>query len=105
MMKRIGLDILLLLFIVSVASAKVGGGEIIFEVKKEGNVIFSHDSHVDSIGLKCTDCHDSLFLTKERHRKVTMAEMGKGQSCGACHNGKKAFDVKARANCDNCHKK
>ena len=44
-----------------------------------------------------------LYITKEKHKKVTMAQMQKGQSCGACHNGKRAFDVKG--NCDNCHKK
>ncbi len=104
-MKRIGPGILLLLFVASIVSAKVGGGEITFEIKKEGNVIFSHDSHVGSIGLKCTDCHDVFYVTKEKHKHVTMGQMQKGQSCGACHNGKKAFDVKAKANCNNCHKK
>ncbi|HUL00242.1 MAG TPA: c(7)-type cytochrome triheme domain-containing protein [Nitrospirota bacterium] len=37
-------------------------------------------------------------------KKVTMQEMDKGQSCGACHNGQKAFDVKDKNNCKKCHK-
>jgi c(7)-type cytochrome triheme protein len=104
-MKKMGLGILLFLLIAPLVSAKVGGGEITFKVKKEGNVIFSHDIHVGAMGLKCTDCHDDPFVTKEKHKPVTMAQMQKGQSCGACHNGKKAFEVKAKTNCNNCHKK
>lgn len=81
--------------------ARVGGGDITYEVQGAGKAIFSHDSHV-SKGLKCTDCHDALYVTKEKHKHVSMSEMQKGKSCGACHNGKKAFDVKA--GCNNCHK-
>ena len=33
---------------------------------------------------------------------VTMAQMEKGKTCGACHNGKRSFAV--TANCDRCHK-
>lgn len=101
-MRGIGFGILAILFLVAVASAKVGGGDISFEEKMFGNVTFSHDNHVAGIGLKCTDCHASLYITKEKHKKVTMADMKKGQSCGACHNGKGAFDLK---DCKSCHKK
>ena len=31
-----------------------------------------------------------------------MADMEKGKTCGACHNGNKAFTV--AGNCGNCHK-
>ena len=102
-MKLLTVGILVIAFVASSGLAGVGGGDITFEVKDRGNVTFSHDNYVTSVGLKCTDCHDSLFITKEKHKKVTMAQMQKGQSCGACHNAKKAFDVKA--NCSNCHKK
>lgn len=85
-----------------VTGSKVGGGDIVF-VEKTGNVTFSHDNHVGAVGLKCTDCHDSLYITKKKHTKATMVQMQKGKSCGFCHNGKKAFDVKG--NCNNCHKK
>ena len=88
----------------SIALGRIGGGDIVFTPQKSGEVIFSHNVHVGSIGLKCTNCHDGLFLTKEKHKKVTMIQMEEGQSCGACHNGKKAFDVKTKANCNNCHK-
>jgi c(7)-type cytochrome triheme protein len=104
-MKTLVVGILIILFLVSFVSAKTGGGDITFEVKKAGDVIFSHESHAGSIGLKCTDCHDSLYVTKEKDKSVTMAQMQKGASCGSCHNGKKAFDVKIKENCDQCHKK
>jgi len=84
-------------------SGKVGGGDIMFKVKSAGNVTFSHDSHVKGVGLRCTDCHDKLFITRAKDKPVTMAQMRKGISCGGCHNGKKAFNV--TGNCGNCHKK
>ncbi|MGB9629885.1 MAG: cytochrome c3 family protein [Thermodesulfobacteriota bacterium] len=87
----------------NIVLGRIGGGDISFKSGKARDVIFSHDTHVSDIGFKCTDCHDGLYTTKEKHRKVTMADMRKGSSCGACHNGKRAFDV--RANCSNCHKK
>lgn len=102
-MKKIVHGVFCIIFAASISFAVVGGGDISFEVKKAGNAIFSHDNHVGGVGLKCTDCHDSLYTTKEKHKHITMAQMQKGKSCGACHNGKKAFDVKA--NCSNCHKK
>jgi c(7)-type cytochrome triheme protein len=94
--------IFLALLLSSIAFAKVGGGDIVFEVKK-GKVTFSHESHVKSAGLACQECHDKLFVTKAKDKKATMADMGKGKSCGACHNGKRAFTVKG--NCENCHQK
>ncbi len=102
-MKSVLLGLLAVFLLASLVSATVGGGNITFEVKSAGNVVFSHDNHVGGVGLKCTDCHDSLYITKEKHKAVSMAQMQKGKSCGACHNGKKAFDVKAA--CNNCHKK
>ncbi len=102
-MKKGLFGLLVVLLLASFVSAKIGGGDVVFEEKSAGNVIFSHDSHVGGLGLKCTDCHDALYVTKEKHKRATMAQMQKGKSCGACHNGRKAFDVKA--NCGNCHKK
>jgi c(7)-type cytochrome triheme protein len=102
-MKSIIIGMLSVLLMFSFAGAKVGGGDIVFKETKTGSVIFSHNSHVEGIGLKCTDCHDALFTTKAKHKKVSMAQMQKGQSCGACHNGGKAFSIKD--SCKNCHKK
>jgi c(7)-type cytochrome triheme protein len=102
-MKRAGLGFFVLLFFASMVSAKAGGGDISFEVKGSGTVMFSHDSHLSAGKLQCTDCHASLYVTNEKHKKATMKQMQQGKSCGACHNGKKAFDVKG--GCNTCHKK
>lgn len=91
------------LLLLTTGGARVGGGDITFKVKGMGNVTFSHENHVVSYELRCTHCHDSLFLTRAKHRMVTMKQMQQGQACGACHNGKRAFSVKG--NCDLCHTK
>lgn len=85
------------------ALATVGGGDVTLQVKEAGNVVFSHDRHVADIGLKCQECHVKLYLDAKQHVKVTMTEMEKGKSCGACHDGKAAFSVKG--DCNKCHAK
>src|SRR5512146_1659567 len=84
------------------AWGKVGGGDITFSVKGAENVVYSHDSHVTRIGLKCTDCHYKIFKMAKLQKQATMAEMQNGASCGVCHNGQKAFAVKT--NCNRCHR-
>jgi len=74
--------------------AAVGGGDVTLK-SKGGNVVFSHEMHVSGAGQKCTSCHDKLYTNAKQHKKATMKEMQKGKSCGACHNGKTAFSVKA----------
>ena len=82
------------------AFAAVGGGDITLK-SKGGDVVFSHDTHVEGMALACTECHDKLYLSKGQHKSVTMKQMQKGKSCGTCHNGKKAFSVKG--DCAKCH--
>jgi c(7)-type cytochrome triheme protein len=85
----------------SAAWGVVGGGEIVFIPTGAGNVVYSHETHVTKVGLKCTECHYKIFINRQSHKKATMADMQQGQSCGACHNGTRAFDVKG--NCNKCH--
>ena len=80
----------------------VGGGDITLK-SRQGDVLFSHDLHVARVGAKCQQCHDSLYTNAVQHKSVTMRQMQEGKSCGACHNGKQAFSVKA--DCARCHKK
>jgi c(7)-type cytochrome triheme protein len=82
--------------------AAVGGSNVTLK-NKGGEVLFSHDAHVSAAGQKCTACHDKLYTNVKQHKKVTMKEMQKGKSCGACHNGKSAFSVKG--DCARCHNK
>ena len=86
----------------SPALAVVGGGDVTLK-NRGGDVAFSHEAHVDGVGLECTACHADLYTSSKQHKQVTMKQMQKGKSCGACHNGKKAFSVKG--GCATCHKK
>ena len=84
--------------------ADTDGGDIAYPVKNVGNVTFSHESHVKGEGVKCETCHPKIFpMSKEEGKRFSMEQMKKKQACGACHDGKKAFDV--RQNCVVCHKK
>jgi len=73
--------------------------EINFEVQETGPVQFSHKFH--SQAYKCDDCHYGIFATGKDAKRFTMAQMESGNSCGACHDGKTAFSVKA--SCSKCH--
>jgi c(7)-type cytochrome triheme protein len=92
-----------MLLAVSIVSARVGGGDIVFESKRIGNVVFSHETHVELMGFNCTECHPATFVTKEQHKKTAVIHKRGSQSCGACHNGKDSFDL--RTNCTICHSK
>ena len=96
---------ILSLILVSLGAARIGGGDIAFKGGMAGDAIFRHDTHAMDAGFKCTDCHDSLYVTKQKDKRVSMEQMQKGKSCGACHNGKEAFSVKVKADCNRCHAK
>lgn len=84
------------------AMAAVGGGEITLK-NKGGTVVFSHELHVAGLGQTCQACHPKLYVNVKQHKVVPMKAMRTGASCGACHNGTKAFSVKG--NCAKCHTK
>lgn len=73
---------------------------ITYPVKSAGTVVFSHATHLAKTGGACRSCHNGKVITKEKG--VTMAQMEKGKTCGACHDGKRAFTV--AGSCDRCHK-
>ena len=87
----------------SIALGRIGGGDIQYEVKRAGDVTFSHDLHVELMGFSCTQCHPVALVAKNQHEPAKMIHQRQSQSCGICHNGKEAFDL--RANCYICHKK
>lgn len=88
------------------ASAKIGGGDVTYEPKGVGKVIFAHDYHVNLKNQKCSNCHYKTFQMKsgESTFKMDMSTLTKGQFCGSCHDGAKAFDVKDANSCKRCHK-
>ena len=69
-----------------------------------GKVTFDGKVHADK-GLKCDACHPKLFKMKKGEDKVTMAAINKGEFCGACHDGTKAFKASDPKTCNKCHKK
>jgi c(7)-type cytochrome triheme protein len=75
--------------------------DIVFAARNGGSIIFSHQKHLASraINDNCNICHEKIYRTKSK-RPVTMAEMEKGRSCGACHEGRSAFPL---AECSGCH--
>jgi len=75
--------------------------EVTYTIKGLGSAVFSHNIHIAKTNGACRSCHNGKVITG-RQRAVTMAEMEKGRTCGACHNGKRAFTV--TANCNRCHK-
>jgi c(7)-type cytochrome triheme protein len=68
-----------------------------------GPVTFTHASHL-ARGAKCADCHPGLFKMRRGGASLTMDAMAAGKACGACHNGKKAFEAMDAEKCATCHK-
>jgi DmsE family decaheme c-type cytochrome len=76
------------------------GEELVFEEGPKP-VIFSGQVHADH-GLKCKDCHTSLFQKEKGNAKIAFEDHAAGkQYCFACHNGTKAYAPKG--NCNKCH--
>lgn len=86
-------------FSVTERCATCHAGDIIYKNVDEGNVTFPHSSHLEN--FSCDECHPKLFIPDQRANKATMADMEKGKSCGACHNGDGAFNV--AEDCESCH--
>lgn len=71
-----------------------------------GQVTFNHVTHIDTAKPDCTVCHPrpfSILGSKGGARAVmTHEKFDKGEQCGTCHNGKKAFALED--DCTNCHR-
>lgn len=94
-----------LLLAVGMALAVPAGKTTVFEVKGADKVTFDGKNHADK-GLKCNDCHTKVFpMKRSAAGTYTMEKMNKGENCGTCHNGEKAFKSSDAANCAKCHKK
>ena len=78
--------------------------DVTIKIPNFGKVVFNHSKHFLQEGIKnnCKACHNAIFNLRAKPRtRFTMADMEKGKSCGACHNGKRAFGL---ADCIKCHK-
>jgi len=72
-----------------------------------GQVSFNHETHlprIETSARACATCHETSFSLRRRGQAlagpVTMERMRKGELCGACHDGAKAFAVD---DCTSCH--
>ncbi|UFS69826.1 cytochrome c3 family protein [Geomonas sp. RF6] len=74
--------------------------EITFKSKGIAPALFSHKVH--TAAYSCKECHTKLFPYQAGVKHATMAQMEKGKSCGACHDGKTTFS--AAGDCNKCHK-
>lgn len=78
------------------------------EWAKAFTVNFSHREHIGKKNMNCATCH-TVFAGAARGRQVSSpaASMhfasGRGQSCAACHNNKRAFGPGDFSNCKRCH--
>jgi c(7)-type cytochrome triheme protein len=86
------------------SAEKVGGGDLTFTPKNALPVVFSHERHVKGAGLKCVRCHYQIFTMAQGSYSMNMEKITKGDFCGKCHDGQKAFDVKDKKNCSRCHR-
>lgn len=85
-----------------IASARWIDDIVLFANEDAGNVAFSHYQHLEILGKNCVLCHNRVFnIDRSKNQPATMEQMAAGQSCGACHNGSKAFSVEE--NCETCH--
>ena len=75
--------------------------DVTYQIKGLGEAVFKHETHIARTGGACKSCHNGIIITGKK-KAVSMDEMEKGKTCGACHNGKMAFTV--TSNCDRCHK-
>jgi len=86
---------------VTLMTLPVQAKDIKYSFKNVPSAVFSHDTHLAK-SRDCKTCHSGIF-DLSRKRSYTMADMERGQSCGACHNGKKAFSVSTEKGCNKCH--
>jgi c(7)-type cytochrome triheme protein len=98
------LSIMVLLLAIGTTVLAIGGGDITFKPTGVAPVIFSHDHHAKTHGLKCVACHFQRF-SKGQGYEMNKKSLTKRDFCSHCHNGMKSFDAAAAKNCARCHKK
>ncbi len=97
----LALTLLIAIAFVGTAIAVGPGKTVEYAGGKDGKVVFSGDSHKVN---KCNECHkDGLFKAMKKGSVKITAPHKAGEFCGACHDGKKAFNEEG--NCAKCHKK
>ncbi len=92
---------------VALAPARAEYGDIHFKRKDgiaaEGSPPATFPHYVHRIQFRCYVCHEDIFVMKAGANDITMDAIQSGKFCGACHNGKTAFQV-GFDTCQRCHK-
>ncbi len=94
----------LVLLVAATAPAVGPDRELTWPGGGQGKVTFEGDDHSDE-NYTCADCHPKPFAMKFGTAKMTMAAMNRGEFCGVCHNGVRAFATDDPDRCEECHKK
>jgi c(7)-type cytochrome triheme protein len=86
--------------------AQAEPGDITFERKTPGTAdippaVFAHSVH--RMRFTCYVCHDAIYKMKAGANSITMDAIQAGKVCGACHNGKIAFQATFDT-CTRCHR-
>ncbi len=71
--------------------------------RSPGQVMFRHGTHVSPKAPDCTGCHTpKMWPMKKGARKPELSHkvMKRGELCGGCHEGERAFGLDE---CDRCH--
>ncbi len=103
-----------LLFILGLASAVTFAAtltrlppDFLYPLGEEspGQVTFKHETHVDPDRPDCTTCHPQVWRITEPNatadgRPENHERWDNGETCGACHDGKRSFKM---SRCDRCH--
>lgn len=81
-------------------------GDIVYATTGQA-VTFSHQKHVDELGMECSDCHTKIFEMKAYAARdngdFNMDALNSGKYCGKCHNGEMAFSTDDFNECAKCH--
>ena len=100
---RLTLALLLVVLTSLPAFAANDKGNITFEIKNAGSVLFSHDHHTKARGVKCSACHFQTFSEGKESFRMKRDKLTKRDFCEHCHNGLKGFDARSEKNCSRCH--
>jgi len=99
---RVRLVLILALALAPLAAHAEYGDVVISKRSEKENmrpVVFPHWFH--RIRFRCKVCHHELgFKMRAGANEVLMADIVDGKFCGACHNGKVAWNAER---CDLCH--
>lgn len=72
-------------------------------VGPDSAVVFRHGTHIALFRDRCVACHPRLFRILAPTTRLSHVEMNAGRSCGACHDGVRAFGVRDPRSCPACH--